>query len=359
MDHSLNRSANSAQVSATPSGAATLVARYNFDGNTEDGSGNANHAGVHGAATYGAARVGANAFAFDGSTRHVNLPADVANFDQLTVAAWVYWNGGGSWQRIFDFGNGTNQYLFLTPNASGGGLRFAMKNGGAEQVLNTSTLATGQWVHVAVVRGASATWLYVNGAQVATTTAITIKPSDIKPVLNYVGKSQWPDPLFNGRIDDFRIYNHALAAAAVAELATGVPPGTLRLQNRANGKFLDNYGATTDGASVLQHDGSASDNQKWVVSYLTDGYRKLQCVTGGKFLDTLGNTANGSVIGQWTDGGSHNQQWIFTHIESGYYRVTNRANGSCLDTGGSTTNGTAMQNWSAGSSHNQQWRLMD
>ncbi len=358
-DRSLNRSGYSAQVAATPSGAATLVARYNFDGNTDDVSGNANHASVNGAATYGAARVGANAFAFDGSTRHVNLPGDVANFNQLTVAAWVYWNGGAAWQRIFDFGTGTDQYLFLTPAASGAGLRFAIKNGGAEQTLNASALASGQWVHVAVTLGTGSAQLYVNGVQVATSTAITIKPSDFKPMLNYVGKSQWADPLFNGRIDDFRVYNSALSATAVAELATGVPSGTFRLQNRANGKMVDNYGATTDGASVLQYDSGPSANQKWIVSTVAGGYRKLQCVTGGKFLDTLGNTANGSVIGQWSDGASNNQQWTFTYTDSGYYKVINRANGKCLDTGGSTTNGTAMQNWASGSSNNQQWRLVD
>ena len=358
-DKSLNRSGNSSQVAATPTGAAALVARLNFDGNASDVSGNANHATINGNATYGAARVGTNALSFDGSTQFVNLPSDLANFSQLTVAAWVYWNGGSAWQRIFDFGNGTDQYLFLTPNASGAGLRFGIKNGGAEQVLNASTLATGQWVHVAVTLGTSSAQLYVNGAQVATSTAITIKPSDFKPVLNYIGKSQWADPLFSGRIDDFRVYNYALAASAVAELATGVPAGTFRLQNRANGKMVDNYGATTDGASVLQYDSGPSNNQKWVVSTLTGGYRKLQCVTGGKFLDTLGNTADGSVIGQWTGGSSNNQQWTFTYTDSGYYKVVNRANGKCLDTGGSTTNGTAMQNWGSGSSYNQQWRLVD
>ena len=358
-DRSLNRSAHSSAVSATPSGAAALVARYNFDGNLDDGSGNANHATVQGTATYNGARVGTNAFAFDGSTRHVNLPGDIASFGQLTVAAWVYWNGGAAWQRVFDFGNGTDQYLFLTPRADGAGLRFAIKNGGAEQQLNASALPTGQWVHVAVTLGASSAQLYVNGAQVATSTAVTLRPSAFKPVLNYVGKSQWPDPLFNGRIDDFRVYNSGLSAAAVAELATGVPSGAYSLQNRANGKMLDNYGATTDGASVRQYDSGPSANQRWTVSTITGGYRKFQCFTGGKMLDTLGNTANDTPIGQWSDGPSNNQQWTLVHIDSGYYRVVNRANGKALDTGGDNANGAVMENWSVGSSHNQQWRFVD
>ena len=40
--------------------------------------------------------------------------------------------------------------------------------------------------------------------------------------MSYPGKSQWPDPLFSGMLDEFRIYNHALSAEDVSALA-GVP----------------------------------------------------------------------------------------------------------------------------------------
>ena len=226
-DRSLNRSGAAGPVSATPTGAPALVARFAFDSDLLDTSGNANHAAPgagSGAADYASGRVGAGAIAFDGATRHLELPPGVAAHEQLSIATWVYWNGGGVWQRIFDFGNGTDQYLFLTPRADGAGLRFAIKNGGAEQQLNAPALATGQWVHVAVTLGAGDARLYVNGAQVAASTAITIRPGDFKPVLNYLGKSQWPDPLFDGRLDDFRIYNHALSDTDIAALVAGPLP---------------------------------------------------------------------------------------------------------------------------------------
>ena len=43
-----------------------------------------------------------------------------------------------AWSRVFDFGTGTNDYMFLTLSAGGGPLRFAITtNGnGAEQQLN-------------------------------------------------------------------------------------------------------------------------------------------------------------------------------------------------------------------------------
>jgi hypothetical protein len=59
--------------------------------------------------------------------------------------------------------------------------------------------------------------LYVNGvARVGG--RITLDPSDITPALNYIGKSQYADPLFRGFIDDLRIYDYALDAAAIAAL---------------------------------------------------------------------------------------------------------------------------------------------
>jgi hypothetical protein len=37
---------------------------------------------------------------------------------------------------------------------------------------------------------------------------------------NWIGRSRYPDPYFNGKIDDFRIYRGALSASAVAALMT-------------------------------------------------------------------------------------------------------------------------------------------
>jgi hypothetical protein len=36
--------------------------------------------------------------------------------------------------------------------------------------------------------------------------------------LNYIGRSQYPDPLFSGNIDDFRIYNYVLPADEIQNL---------------------------------------------------------------------------------------------------------------------------------------------
>jgi len=132
--------------------------------------------------------------------------------------------------------------------------------------------------------------------------------------------------------------------------------GTYRLQNRADGNYLDNLGVATNGAPAAQWQSSSSNNQKWVFTYNGGGYYKISCVTGGLYLDDLGHTANGSTVGQWASSASFNQQWMIVPVGS-YYKIVNRASGKCLDTGGLTANGSTMQQWGSGSSNNQQWSI--
>jgi hypothetical protein len=221
-DRSLNRSAYSNQARATASGKTTVVEHLAFDGNTRDDTFNLNHGATFSSASYGAGRVGWGALLLDGSSQFVQLPPTIARQPAITVAAWVYWKGGASWQRIFDFGNDQSQYMFLTPSSGDGTLRFGTKNRGGEQRLDAPVLAAQTWSHVAVTLGASGASLYVNGHLVAESSTLSIRPSDFAPVSNYIGRSSFPDPLFAGSIDDFRVYNYALAPADVAQLAAGM-----------------------------------------------------------------------------------------------------------------------------------------
>jgi hypothetical protein len=137
---------------------------------------------------------------------------------------WVKWNTSTTrWQRIFDFGTDEDHYLFLTPNSGTSKMRFAIKNGGDEQILDCpSKLSSYLWKHVVVTIGKDKTAIYVDGAEVASTTGITIKPSDIRPVLNYLGRSQYSaDPNISANYDDVRVFNYALSADEVAEVMAG------------------------------------------------------------------------------------------------------------------------------------------
>ncbi len=160
------------------------------------------------------------ALELDGSG-YVELHDGVANCS--SVATWVKWNGTNDWERIFDFGDGTGKYMFLTPRAYLGGMRFAIRNGGSEQPVDAPfVLPTNTWCHVAVTLDGKEGILYFNGDPVATNT-ITIRPWEILARANYIGKSQWPDPGFEGRIASFRVFAHALSPDEVKEIAYAHP----------------------------------------------------------------------------------------------------------------------------------------
>jgi hypothetical protein len=190
----------------------------------QDSSGNGHHATLPNGGQWVSGKRG-NAIALDGVNDYVALPAGVVNeLADFTIAAWVYWEGGRNWTRIFDFGSGTTHYMFLTPQAANGGIRFAMNltNGWGDQALTSSPLPSRQWVHVAVTLSGRTGTLYVNGSAVSTNTQMTHAPFRMRTATqSWIGRSQYPaDPYFNGKIDDFRIYNGALSAAEVAALAS-------------------------------------------------------------------------------------------------------------------------------------------
>ena len=135
--------------------------------------------------------------------------------------------------------------------------------------------------------------------------------------------------------------------------------GTYSLRNRTSGRMLDNLGATADGANVGQWADGSSNNQRWVLSYISANVVKLQCVTGSKYLDGMGRTSNGSLVGQWAGGSSNNQRWTIVDAGSGYYKLKNVATGLCLDVGASPyVNGDIVEQWPDGSSQNQHWQFV-
>lgn len=295
-DQSLNASTNSAQVSATPVLTPVLVARYTFDGSARDNSGNANDAELVGSPGYVPGQFG-QALSLSGTSQYAMAPAGImASATNFTIAAWVYWNGGPAWQRIFDFGNGTAQYLFLTPGSGSGTLRFAITTNGAaaEQQLNASSLSTNQWIHVAVTCDGATASLYTNGV-LAASGGVSLSPAAFNPALNNFGASQFPaDPFFNGSLDDVRIYNYALNAAQVAQLmapATSVWGGSGADNNWSDGMNWENDIAPATSGDAVVFAGSTRtapnlDNNYSVVSLTFSN-------NAGRF--TIG-TADGSTL---------------------------------------------------------------
>ena len=138
--------------------AQALTAQLSFSESsgtvTADQTGNGNIGQLSGGASFVTGRNG-NAVKLDGSSGYVSLPSGiVSGFSDLTIATWVYINTQVTWARVFDFGTGTNVWMFLTPkNADNGNVRFSITfNGysGRQNIDGIAALPTGVWVHVAV-----------------------------------------------------------------------------------------------------------------------------------------------------------------------------------------------------------------
>lgn len=199
-------------VHATPQ-----LGQWNFNGSPSDAL-NLNSGNAIGSPAYVTGKIG-QAVDLDGVDDYIDLPDPVGRTGDITVATWVNWDGGANWQRIFDLGTGTFQYLFLCPKSGDNTMRLALKdsiNGkNVEYQINAPALAVGQWVHLAAVLNGHYMTLYVNGRAVGSTFDLESSPAHFPATNNYIGKSQYPDPLLNGRVDDFRIYAKALSGSEI------------------------------------------------------------------------------------------------------------------------------------------------
>jgi len=191
-----------------------------------DSSGNGHDAKLSAGAGFAPGRKG-SALALNGTTdSYASLPAGfLSGVADFSVACWVYLNVSATWIRLFDFGTGRDQYMYLTLRTGRGGVRFTMSlnsGPGEQSIEDPNPMPTGKWVHVAVTLSGSTGTLYVNGVAVGTNAALLYAPFRLGNTdRNYIGRSQYPtDPYLDALIDDFRIYWGALGANEIAGLLT-------------------------------------------------------------------------------------------------------------------------------------------
>ena len=248
-------------LSATPALAAddSLVLSYALDeadGTVAvDSSGNGRDGTVVGGATH----AGSAGLVLDGVNDHVALPNNVlAGLDSITVSTQVLVRPDQATPYfIFGLGNpatsnsGTG-YLFVTGNAYRGGITTG--NWSGEKVVNSNAnLARGSWKTLTYTLddATDTARLYLDGAQVAQQTGITVKPKDLGngvTTANYIGRSNYAsDRYLAGSVRDFRIYDAALTPSEIAAIQ---PTDAERVSRDADAIALGDLSAVTSSLSL-------------------------------------------------------------------------------------------------------------
>lgn len=204
---------------ATESG---LISYWPAENDANDAMGVNN--GVANGATYVPGRV-VQAFSFDGSDDYINVP-DSASLDitsELTIDAWVKPNGIGVGNGIIVMKNPLKYGLVWLPSTQK--ISFSLDIGGWSDYVSTSTVPVGQWSHVVGTYDSSNVRIYINGildVEIPKTGSIATSTENLT-----FGKRTDLTEIFNGLIDEIKIYNRVLSASEIAGLYESVPPESL------------------------------------------------------------------------------------------------------------------------------------
>jgi hypothetical protein len=173
---------------------------------------------------------------------YIELPPNLLlGYSSIVLEAWYTdecGDGTGvnrNWARLWDLGSGQNNNLFLTPFVGGqvDTMRCVLNtNASGEWTLNCVRPLTNVEHHIAFVIDSTnrlATF-WVDGQLVSYNRNFLTRPRDMAQTGNdWLGRSQFPDPLFVGLIDEFRIYNGIIDPVQIGiDSVTG--PNTL-IQN--------------------------------------------------------------------------------------------------------------------------------
>ncbi|MCH1925524.1 family 43 glycosylhydrolase [Shewanella sp. C32] len=228
------------------------VASYTFDGNLSDSlqhKADGTYAGpgladAQGSAAYAAGQ-SSQALALDGSYA-VKLPAGLINSTEYTVSLWFKANSFTDHTPVFFGAASADAWASLVPQAWDGNIMVWSNNNGTWYDGRSMVKATaGQWTHLAYAVDHGAIKIYVNGEE---TFAGANFPDLYTNVLGTfaVGGNLFADPLFNGDIDELRVYDAALSAEDVKALDIDHADSATLLQSAVNQLTLGDISNVTD-----------------------------------------------------------------------------------------------------------------
>ena len=250
--------------------------------------------------------------------------------------------------------NSTGYTIFIYPNNSK-----ILIDDGARWTVTSASFTAGTWYHLAVVRKTTGKYLYINGvlkdstSTVGTTSAINTNGCLVGLAQGDTTLSGSTSQGWIGKLNDVRIYDHALSAKEVEELAKGLVlhyplnnHGMGQANNILTGTYYNSYLAGTSVAtasnaagkwtggsggngtfSVVQDDTVPVGNYSWNITNNTSGNRDFQqgnqpYVSGQTYTTSFWAKGNGTCLYRsWntTDGKAmFSKTWTLTSTWTKY-----------------------------------------
>ena len=311
---------NTTSAVTSQTNSSGLVAAYSFNEGTgttvADASGNGNVGTISNAAWAASGKYG-GALSFNGTNARVNIPnsASLQLSSGMTLEAWVNPSTTTSVWRDVIYKGDDNYYLEASSDNGGKPAVGGTFGGGNANAYGSTPLGANAWSYVAVTYDGATIRLYVNGTMVgsqAKTGAITSSTNQLQ-----IGGDALYGQYFSGLIDEIRIYNTALSAAAIqADMTTPVsgssttdttPPSTpTALTTGAVGQtsITLSWNPSSDNTGVTGYRTYLNGNQVGTSPSTSYGYSNLSCGTsytlGVAAVDAAGNVSGIATLAKQT-----------------------------------------------------------
>ena len=147
------------------------------------------------------------------------------------------------------------------------------------------------------------------------------------------------------------------------ERSVALEDGTYYIKSKLNENMVfdvaDNSKNNYAKIQLWEKSAESTDNQKFEISNIGNGYYKIIAKHSKKSLDIPGaSTSNCTKIQQYEWNETDAQQWIIKDAGDGYYNIISKCNGLYLDVyGAMANNGTQMQIYEGNESNAQKFKL--